>query len=101
MLIINFSIYFFFSEVANGKVQFLTIVESLQGVLTHENVTIRTRGIEYLSWVLTQVPHNLFHNSEIKVIVDFFCNCLNGHHSIQPPTIKGLLSVVSNITFVI
>lgn len=85
---------FIFSGIVRGHVKFLSVVESLEEVLTHEHINIRERGIGYLSWVVSQFPVDFLNSAEISTMINFYCDCLKGNHNWLPATIRGLLAVV-------
>lgn len=79
----------------SGEVKLLSVVESMQEVLTSQDVTTREHGVDFLSWVLTEIPVNLLTDRELNVILSFYLDRLKDHHNLLPAVIKGLLAIVS------
>lgn len=87
------------SDIVNQKFKFVSVIESLRDVLTNQDVAVRERGIDFLSWILTEIPPDLFSGQEISVVVNFYSDRLKDHHNIAPATIRGLLALVCNMYF--
>ncbi|KAK3603029.1 hypothetical protein CHS0354_037777 [Potamilus streckersoni] len=83
------------TEVANGILKkeqtLLELVESLGEYLTSTETSTRARATRLLADVLSQLPFNLLSTKEAEVLTAFFCEKLQDHHSIQPPSLKGLV----------
>nr|XP_012153539.1 PREDICTED: MMS19 nucleotide excision repair protein homolog isoform X2 [Megachile rotundata] len=81
-------------EIQSGHAQLYAIVEELGPFLTEKDVSIRDKGINILSTVLSYLPNNFLNEAELHFITSFYCDRLKDHHSIIPAVLKGILAIV-------
>ncbi|KAK7573753.1 hypothetical protein V9T40_010944 [Parthenolecanium corni] len=82
------------TDITNGHSSILKVVESLNDILTNQDLTIRRGGVEILTTILSELPENVLNAEEIKYFIDFYCCLLLDHHSFIPFILKGLLALV-------
>ncbi|EJF59029.1 ARM repeat-containing protein [Dichomitus squalens LYAD-421 SS1] len=77
------------SEIAQGNATLLHIVKSLGDFLTSEEDDLRTKGVEFLSLVLSRCPHEKLNRQSVRTLVTFYCGKLEDTETIIP-ALKGL-----------
>ncbi|CRK86720.1 CLUMA_CG000553, isoform A [Clunio marinus] len=70
------------------------VVEELGPALTHKDVEIRLKGMEFLSDLLRSLPKDLLDEKALGFIVAFYCDRMKDHHSISPQVIIGLVAII-------
>jgi len=71
-------------ELEAGHVKLVKFVTLLGDALTSNVVAQRRRGVQLLAEVVTALPHTFFLDTEIVLLLEFFCARLSDHHSIVP-----------------
>lgn len=72
-----------------------TLVESLSFALTAIDVELRVQGTKLLSATLAKLPVDFLSTTQLHFIVQFYCDRTKDHHSVIPPLLTGVFSVVS------
>ncbi|KAI8996433.1 ARM repeat-containing protein [Trametes punicea] len=80
------------SEIAQGKATLLDLVKSLGEYLTSEEDDLRTKGVEFLSLVLSRCPPEKLTRQSVRVLVTFYCGKLEDTETIIP-ALKGLVTL--------
>ncbi|KZC14978.1 MMS19 nucleotide excision repair protein like protein, partial [Dufourea novaeangliae] len=82
------------SEIQSGHVKLHTVVEELGPFVTDKSVSIREKGIDALSSILSHLPKDYLNEAELHFITSFYCDRLKDHHSIVPAVLRGILATV-------
>ncbi|KAF9069802.1 ARM repeat-containing protein [Rhodocollybia butyracea] len=64
------------SEISSGSTSLLNIVKALGEYLTSEEDKLRTKGVEFLSAVLSRCPADKINRQAAKVLTAFYCSKL-------------------------
>ncbi|PCH36357.1 ARM repeat-containing protein [Wolfiporia cocos MD-104 SS10] len=78
------------SEISSGNATLLHLVKALGQYLTSEEDELRTKGVEFLSQVITRCPAEKFNRQSVRVLVAFYCGKLEDTETIIP-ALKGLV----------
>ena len=76
-------------ELEAKHVKLIEVIESLGSYLRSEDVTIRSKALNYLSQVLAAVPANFLARQQLQVITEFLCERIHdggaiaGLHTLQ------------------
>jgi len=77
-----------------GHVKLVDFVSVLHTALTSNVVAERRRGIQLLTEAITALPDTFFLNTEILLLIEFFCARLNDHHSVVPLCLAGVIKLL-------
>ncbi|KIK61642.1 hypothetical protein GYMLUDRAFT_996292 [Collybiopsis luxurians FD-317 M1] len=80
------------SEISNGTISLLNVVKALGEYLTSEEDSLRTKGVEFLSAVLSRCPADKINRQAARVLTTFYCSKLEDSETIVP-ALKGLASL--------
>ncbi|EPT02988.1 hypothetical protein FOMPIDRAFT_1142982 [Fomitopsis schrenkii] len=86
------------SEVDNGNASLLDLVKALGEYLTSEEDELRTKGVEFLSLVLSKCLPQKLNRQSVRVLVNFYCGKLEDTENIIP-ALKGLIPLTSMPAF--
>ena len=74
----------------------LSVIESLGPELVNAENPRRCRAVTCIARVVEALlPQGVLTDKEIELLTAFFCSKLGDHHSILPPTLCGLVALVS------
>ena len=62
------------AELEAKQVTLVEVVQSLGEYINDDNVSIRTKAIQYLSRVIGQLPSTFISKQQAQVLCQFFCN---------------------------
>ncbi|XP_033756743.1 MMS19 nucleotide excision repair protein homolog [Pecten maximus] len=79
--------------IIDGTITLLELIEGLGKYLTSEETYERSRVVKLLADILHLLPTDILAANEIELLVAYLCDRLKDHHSIQPPTLHGLLAL--------
>uniref|UniRef100_H2ZLN5 MMS19 nucleotide excision repair protein n=1 Tax=Ciona savignyi TaxID=51511 RepID=H2ZLN5_CIOSA len=86
----------------------LTLVQALGPHLTSADTQSRIEACKLLSNVIQKLPKDCLNQQELASLVEFLCNRLKDHYTLQPVVLDSLLSISSatnlageNATFII
>ncbi|CCM00251.1 uncharacterized protein FIBRA_02280 [Fibroporia radiculosa] len=82
------------SEISSGNATLLDVVKSLGKYLTAEEDELRTKGVDFLSLVLSKCPAEKMNRQSVRVLVAFYCGKLEDTETIVP-ALKGLVSLTA------
>ncbi|KAF5383772.1 hypothetical protein D9615_003569 [Tricholomella constricta] len=77
------------TEISNDRITLLGIVKALGEYLTSEEDELRTKGVDFLSLVLSRCPANKLNRQSVRVLATFYCGKLDDTETIIP-ALKGL-----------
>ncbi|XP_060063604.1 MMS19 nucleotide excision repair protein homolog [Ylistrum balloti] len=77
----------------DDTISLLELIEGLGKYLTSEETFERCRVVKLLADVLHLIPTDKLTSTEIELLVAYLCDRLKDHHSIQPPTLHGILAL--------
>ncbi|PFH51873.1 hypothetical protein AMATHDRAFT_74737 [Amanita thiersii Skay4041] len=80
------------SEISNGQTSLLNVVKALGDYLTSEEEDLRSKGVDFLSSVISRCPPQKFNMSSVRVLTSFYCDKLGDTEAIVP-SLKGLVSL--------
>ncbi|XP_069139369.1 MMS19 nucleotide excision repair protein homolog [Argopecten irradians] len=83
----------FANLITDDSLSLLELVEGLGVYLTSEETFERGRVVKLLADILYLLPTDKLTAKEIELLVAYLCDRLKDHHSIQPPTLAGLLAL--------
>lgn len=86
------------AAISDGQGTLLDVVKALGEYLTSEEDALRTKGVEFMSAVLSGCPPERFNRQSVKVLVSFLCGQLEDPETVVP-ALKGLLSLTYLPTF--
>ncbi|KAH9930313.1 ARM repeat-containing protein [Fomitopsis serialis] len=86
------------SEISKGNATLLDLVKALGEYLTSEEDELRTKGVEFLSLVISKCPPEKLHRQSVRVLVSFYCGKLEDTETIIP-ALKGLVSLTAMPAF--
>ncbi|TFK51878.1 ARM repeat-containing protein [Heliocybe sulcata] len=84
--------------ISNGQGALLDVVKALGEYLTSEEDELRTKGVEFMSAVLSGCPPEHFNRQSVKVLTSFLCGKLDDPETVVP-ALKGLASLTYLPTF--
>jgi len=77
-----------------GHVKLVDFVSVLRTALTSNVVAERRRGIQLLTEAVTVLPHTFYLDTEVFLLIEFFCARLNDHHSVVPLCLAGIAKLL-------
>ncbi|KIJ55124.1 hypothetical protein M422DRAFT_23773 [Sphaerobolus stellatus SS14] len=86
------------SDITTGKGTLLHVVKALGDYLTTEEESIRSKGVDLLSSVLSQCPDQKITKQSAHVLTIFYCDKLEDSDTLIP-ALKGLESLTSKSAF--
>ncbi|KAJ4473637.1 ARM repeat-containing protein, partial [Lentinula aciculospora] len=79
-------------QISNGSTSLLNVVKALGEYLTSEEDALRTKGVEFLSAVLSRCPPEKLNRQAARVLTSFYCSKLEDSETVVP-ALKGLASL--------
>jgi len=77
-----------------GHVKLVDLVSVLSSALTSDVVAERRRGIQLLIDAITALPDTFFLDTEILLLMEFFCARLSDHHAVVPLCLAGIMKLL-------
>ncbi|KAF8074920.1 Dos2-interacting transcription regulator of RNA-Pol-II-domain-containing protein [Lyophyllum atratum] len=74
---------------SNDRITLLDVVKALGEYLTSEEDELRTKGVDFLSMVLSRFPPEKLNRQSVRVLTTFYCGKLDDTETIIP-SLKGL-----------
>ncbi|KZT25249.1 ARM repeat-containing protein [Neolentinus lepideus HHB14362 ss-1] len=84
--------------ISSGQGSLLNVVKTLGEYLTSEEDELRTKGVEFMSAILSGCPPEHFNRQSVKVLTSFLCGKLDDLETVVP-ALKGLASLTYLPTF--
>ena len=81
-------------EIQSGHSKLHAVVEELGPFLIEKDVSLREKGINALSTILSHLPNDFLNETELCFLTKFYCDRLKDHHTIIPTVLKGILTIV-------
>lgn len=88
-------IIFIYLEIQSGHSKLDAVVEELGPFLIEKDVSLREKGINALSTILSHLPNDFLNEAELHFLTKFYCDRLKDHHTIIPTVLRGILTIVS------
>ncbi|OWF55073.1 MMS19 nucleotide excision repair protein homolog [Mizuhopecten yessoensis] len=77
----------------DNTISLLELIEGLGKYLISEETSERGRVVKLLAEILHLIPTDKLNATENELLVAYLCDRLKDHHSIQPPSLHGLLAL--------
>jgi len=81
-------------ELEAGHVKLVDFVSVLRSALTSNVVAERRRGIQLLTEAATVLPRTFYLDTEVLLLMEFFCARLSDHHSVVPLCLAGIAKLL-------
>jgi len=78
-----------------GHVKLVDFVSLLGSALTSNVVAERRRGIQLLVETVKVLPYKFYLDTEVLLLLEFFCARLSDHHSVVPLCLAGIAKLLN------